>query len=343
MARTRGGLSVRVEERAYGGPGFDLVERAARSIDRYSMLADGDIVVVAVSGGPDSTCLLDVLHRLSTPRGWTLHVAHVDHGLSESSEPIAARVSSAAAAAGFEVHLMRAPNLEGSNLHARARLFRYSFFETVAREAGATKIATGHTLDDRVETTLARLVHGAGTEGLAGIPPADGGRVRPLIEVRRAATQAYCEEVELDYDVDPANEDERFERASLRTALIPTIEQRWGEGAIHAMASSAERLRIDAAALKGLADTLYDQLAKGEEGRVRFQRTELGPLPTALRRRLLERAVGRVRDRSGGIEAALDAIDAPGGETRHFDVASGVTIEISRAEVVVQLPAAQDN
>jgi tRNA(Ile)-lysidine synthase len=325
-----------VESRAYGGPGFDLVERAARSIDRYSMLADGGIVVVAVSGGPDSTCLLDVLHRLSTPRGWTLHVAHVDHGLSEGSERIAARVSSAAAAAGFEVHLMKAPDLEGSNLHARARLFRYSFFETVAREVGATKIATGHTLDDRVETTLARLVHGAGTEGLAGIPPADGGRVRPLIEVRRAATQAYCEEVELAYELDPANEDERFERASVRTALIPTIEQRWGEGAIHAMATSAERLRTDAAALKGLADTLYVQLAKGEEGRVRFERSELGPVPPALRRRLLERAVGRVRDRSGGIEAALDALDAPGGETRHFDVASGVTIDISRTEVVVQ-------
>lgn len=324
-----------MDTRAYGGPGFDLVERAARSIDRFSMLSDGEVVVVAVSGGPDSTCLLDVLHRLSSRRGFTLHVAHVDHGLSERSEPVAARVSSEAASAGFEVHLMRAPALGGPNLHARARLFRYSFFETVAGEIGATKIATGHTLDDRVETTLARLVHGAGTEGLAGISPAEGRRARPLIEVRREATLAYCDEVGLAYDIDPSNADERFERASIRKTLIPAIERRWGAGAIDAMASSAERLRTDAAALEGIARTLYHQLAKTEGPRVRFQRSGLAPLPFALRRRVLEHAVGRVRDRAGGIEAALASLDEPGGESRHFDVASGITIDIGRDDVVV--------
>ena len=330
-----------MNERAYGGPGFDVVERAGRTVERYSMLGDDEVVVVAVSGGPDSTCLLDVLHRLSTQRGWSLHVAHVDHGLGPASEAIAARVSSEAAAAGFEVHLVKAPDLEGPNLQARARLFRYSFFETVARGLGAAKIATGHTLDDRVETTLARLVHGAGTEGLAGIPPTDGTRVRPLIDLRRAETRAYCDEVGLEYADDPANDDVRFERAAVRNTLLPAIEQRWGEGAVRAMATSAERLNDDAAALEALADTLYAQLAKGEGGRVSFRRTDFDPVPRALRRRLLRRAVGRTRDRSGGIEAALAALDSTGGGTRHFDVASGVTIEITGDHLVVQRPSGE--
>lgn len=330
----------------YGGPGFAVVERAAKTIDGHSMLADNDTVVVALSGGPDSTCLLDVLKRLSTRRGWTIHVAHVDHGLSERSEPVAARVSSEAAAAGFEVHLVRAPDLAGSNLHARAREFRYAFFDTVAREVGSTRVATGHTLDDRVETTLARFVHGAGTEGLAGIPPTMTAppaptRIRPLIGVRRAATRAYCDEVGLDYDVDPANEDERFERASVRSVLLPAIEKRWGEGAIHAMASSTERLSDDAAALKALAGTLYGQLAKGEGGRVVFERTGLDPIPNALRRRLIERAVGRVRDRAGGIDAALAALATRGGGSKHFDVASGISIEVTPEHVIVQQPDRQ--
>ena len=328
-------------ERGYGGPGFDIVEQATRTIDRHSMLAEGEIVVVAVSGGPDSTCLLDVLHRLSTKRSWELHVAHVDHGLSERSKDIAARVSTDAANAGFEVHLVKAPDLAGSNLHARARLFRYSFFETVARELGAPAVATGHTLDDRVETTVARLIHGAGTEGLAGIPPvmpAEAGakRVRPLLEVRRSATRGYCDEVELAYDDDPANSDDRFDRAVIRSTVVAPIEARWGDGAVAAMASSAERLGHDAEALKGLAGTLYNELARGEGGEVHFERPGLNPLPRALRRRLLERAVGRVRDRSGGIEAALDALEKSDADPRHFDVASGTTIEITRDEVVVQ-------
>jgi len=330
--------------RGYGGPGFDIVEQAARTIGRYSMLSDEDTVVVAVSGGPDSTCLLDVLQRLSTRHSWELHVAHMDHGLSERSEAIAARVSSDAAAAGFEVHLVKAPGLEGPNLHARARVFRYAFFETIAREVGANAVATGHTLDDRVETTLARFVHGAGTEGLAGIPPvmpAQNGtlRVRPLIEVRRSATRAYCDEVELAYDDDPANTDDRFDRPSIRSSVVAPIEKRWGEGAVHAMATSVERLRDDADALRGLADTLYKELARGEGGEVRFDRSGLNPLPRALRRRMLERAVGRVRDRSGGIDQALDALDKPGGEARHFDVAAGAAIEVARDEVVVRRQA----
>ncbi|MGH2752635.1 MAG: tRNA lysidine(34) synthetase TilS [Actinomycetota bacterium] len=330
-------------DRAYGGPGFDVVERAVKTIDRYSMLSEGEVVVVAVSGGPDSTCLLDVLHRLSSQRRWDLHVAHVDHGLSDRSEPIAARVSSGAAAAGFEVHLIRAPELAGSNLHARARDFRYAFFETVAREVGAGAIATGHTLDDRVETTLARLVHGAGTEGLAGIPPLMSAppapaRIRPLIELRRGAARAYCEEVGLDFDDDPANTDDRFERAAVRSTLLAPIEQRWGEGAIEAMATTAERLRDDADALEALAGTIYQELAQGEGGEVRFERSGLNPLPRALRRRLLERAVGRVRDRSGGIQPALDALESGDDGKRHFDVATGITIEVTRQEVVVRRP-----
>ncbi|HZK52240.1 MAG TPA: ATP-binding protein, partial [Actinomycetota bacterium] len=185
-----------------------------------------------------------------------------------------------------------------------------------------------------------------GTEGLAGIPPvmpAEAGakRMRPLLEVRRSATRGYCDEVGLAYDDDPANSDDRFDRSAIRSTVVAPIEARWGEGAVAAMATSAERLSDDAEALKGLAITLYNELARGEGGEVHFERPGLNPLPRALRRRLLERAVGRVRDRSGGIEAALDALEKSDGEVRHFDAASGTTIEITRDEVVVQRPATE--
>ena len=147
--------------------------------------------------------------------------------------------------------------IEGPNLHARARDFRYRFFETVATETGATRIVTGHTLDDRVETTLARLVHGAGTSGLAGIPPVEGKRVRPLLGSRRNETREYCIECGLDFYEDPANEDDRFERSAIRSRVVPAIEERWGDGAIRSIAQSSERLREDAAALSQLAERLY--------------------------------------------------------------------------------------
>lgn len=324
--------------RPYGGPGFEVLEQARRTVERYGMLVPGDRVLVAVSGGPDSTCLLDVLRRLAGRLDLRLEVAHVDHGLSGESAQVAARVASEAAAAGLEVHLVRAPRLEGPNLQARARAFRYGFFESVAERIGAARIATGHTLNDRAETTLARLIHGAGTEGLAGIPPVEGRRIRPLIEVTRAGTRSYCEQLGLDYHEDPANLDERFERAAVRARVLGPIVERWGEGALRAMARSAERLLDDARALRVLSDALYERVASSRPGRVVLDREGLRDAPRALRRRLLERAVGRVRDRAGGIEAALDALDRGAPAGARFAVARGIEIVIGETEVVVERP-----
>lgn len=320
-----------------GGPGFALAEKVADSVARYDMFGGGETVVVAVSGGPDSMCLLDVLGRLGA--GLTLVVAHVDHGLSEMSEKIATDVAAHAASRGFDVHVARAHGLEGSNLHARARDFRYRFFEAIADDVGATRIATGHTLDDRVETTLARFIRGAGTDVLAGLPAKDGVRVRPLAEVRRPETKAYCDEVGLAYAVDPANDDLGFDRPAVRNLVVAPIEERWGEGAVRAMGKSVERLTEDAAALKEASERLFAGMVEREEGTVRFEIQNFLGLPRAYRRRLLELAVGRVRDRAGGIDAALDALDRTDRKVpAHFAVASGAEITLTTTHVTITQP-----
>lgn len=322
--------------RELGGPGFEVVERVRASIARYDMLTADQPCVVGVSGGPDSLCLLDVLLRL----GMHVIVAHVDHGLATTGDDIAARVAKLAAEAGVDVHVARAGGLAGPNLHARARAFRYAFFETIARDNDADRIATAHTLDDRVETTIARLIHGGGTSLLAGLRPVDGVRIHPLIGLRRTETRNYCDERELPYVVDPANDDLRFERARVRNAVLPAIEQGWGDGAIEAIASAAGRLAEDAAALEGIADSLYPSVASEGAEKVSFERAALMRIPRALRRRLFERAVGRVRDRSGGIEAALDALDARDGKRgpTRYAVAAGIEIAMDRDEVTVARP-----
>ena len=330
-----------VPPRSLGGPGFDLVEGARSTIERYRMLEAGDKVLVAVSGGPDSTCALDVLWRLAAPLKLDLELAHVDHGLSDRSEAVATRVGTEAARKGFEVHLIRAPDLGGPNLQARAREFRYGFFEAIAEQIGARRVATGHTLDDRVETTLARLVHGAATEGLAGIPPVEGKRIRPLIEHRRSETRFYCEEVGLAFEDDPANDDPRFERVFVRTRLVPAIEKEWGEGAVRAIARSSEHLREDAHALSELAARLYSELAAPAEDGISFPKPPVQALPRALQRLLLEGAVGRLRDRAGGIEAALDGI-ALGRSDVRYAVAGGMEIEITSGEVRIRGRSTED-
>jgi tRNA(Ile)-lysidine synthase len=317
---------------------FAAVESARSAMGRHGMTAGGETVLVAVSGGPDSVCLLDVLLRLRDRLDISLEVAHVDHGLSERSEEVAARVARVAAEAGCDVHIARARDLAGPNLQARARAFRYAFFEGVAGNVGAARIATGHTLDDRVETTLARLVHGAGTEGLAGIPPVESARIRPLIELRRAETRAYCRARSLEFFDDPANDDPRYERAAVRAEVLPVIESRWGEGGVRAIAASAQRLREDAEALRVLSERVYPSLATAVEQGVDLALEGLAALPRAVQRRVLEMAVGRIRDRSGGIEAALDALAGRAARPLHFDVASGFEILLEPDRVSVRRP-----
>lgn len=331
-------MSRKLGDPTLGGPGYKIVERALATIRRYSMFEQGDSVIVAFSGGPDSTCLLDVLARLRGKLGLQIAVAHVDHGLSDASAEIAAKVSTAVAEAGYEIHVVRIPDLEGPNLHARARDFRYGFLDLVAEREGATNIATGHTLDDRTETTLARLIHGAGTGVLAGIPPVEGNRVRPLIDVRRNETREYCLECGLEFYEDPANEDDRYERAAVRSRLIPIIEKRWGPGAVRAIANSSERLREDASALDRVAERLYSEMVKIEGGTAKIAMDAFVSMPRAFRRRILELAVGRVRDRGAGIDEVLDALEDESMRSKEasFDIAGGIEIKTSPSFVVVE-------
>ena len=319
-----------------GGPGYALVERARDTIRRHGLLAGGERVLVAVSGGPDSTCLLDVLVRLQGVLDLELEVAHVDHGLSADSERVAARVARHAAEAGFEVHLMRLGDLGGPNLQARARELRYGFFDMVVARTGATRVATGHTLDDRVETTLARLIHGAGTGGLAGLPPLEGARMRPLADVRRAETRAYCEERGLQFFDDPANTDVRFERAAVRALVVAPIETHWGDGGVRAIARSAERLREDAGALDALAERIAVEVSHPAESAVELDKKALLALPRALQRRVLELAVGRVRDRAAGIDEVLDHLGRAPDRAARFDLAAGTSVSVTSAHVRVE-------
>jgi tRNA(Ile)-lysidine synthase len=334
MAAPGSGLD---NDRPLGGPGFELYERTLATIVERGLIAPEETVVAAYSGGPDSTCLLDVLSRIRQNLAIEIVVAHVDHGLSDDSEEIAHAIARNIAAAGLDIHIARARDLEGPNLHERARAFRYAFFESIAEQVGATKIATGHTLDDRVETTLARLIHGAGTPGLAGLLPKDGKRIRPLIESRRVETRAYCDACGLGYVDDPANEDQRFERTTIRAKIVAAVEAHWGDGAVRAIARSAERLAEDSAALAALTDRVARDLISRDDDVTRIDLDALMSMPRALRRRILERAIGRVRDRSAGIEAVLDALDR--GEPSRFgtiSVASGIEVEIEGGQVVVK-------
>jgi tRNA(Ile)-lysidine synthase len=214
------------------------------------VLRAGETILVACSGGPDSTALLDALARLGRPRGWSLVVAHVDHGLRAGSAAEADRVAAQAAGHGLPFRALRVAVAPGGSLQDRARVARHQALRAAARRAGASAIALGHTADDQAETVLMRALSGASPRGLVAMLERTGELVRPLLRVWREQTVAYCAALGLDVLDDPSNADLRFLRSRVRHQLLPALEAVF-PGARRRLVVLAERQRRLIAAQPG--------------------------------------------------------------------------------------------
>ncbi len=196
-----------------------------RTIRERALLTAGEHVLVACSGGPDSTALLHVLHRLRRELRITVCAASIDHGLRIESAREVEQVGAFAATLGVPFYSLRieVPRV-GASLQGRARALRYEALHEIAAAQRATCIAVGHTQDDQAETVLARMLRGAGIRGLGGIEArrADG-VVRPLIDCRRADVRAYAVERQLPFVDDPSNHQRAFERVRIRHAVLPSL------------------------------------------------------------------------------------------------------------------------
>jgi tRNA(Ile)-lysidine synthase len=249
-------------------------------------------VIVAASGGADSTALLLALAELKGRRliSIELKVAHLDHGLRGSvGSDDAHWVGELASELGFEFASARAGVKERAretrdNLEQAARRERYEFLSRVAREWGAQLVVTGHTLDDQAETVLLALLRGSGADGLGGMMPVrplrdDDSSVllaRPLLGwARRAQTREYCASRGIVPRDDVMNDDERFARVRVRKQLMPLLET-FNPRAAESITRAAGLLREDADALEAEASKLLyeatDESARlqiiGGKGRV---------------------------------------------------------------------------
>ena len=294
-----------------------MIENVRATIARRGLLKGGETVVIAVSGGPDSLALLHALVRLAPELDLSLHVAHFDHRLRDGSAADAEYVGRVAATLRVTMTIRAADMIEtpkGMSPEEIARERRYAFLEEVADMIGATRIATGHTLDDQAETVIMRALTGTGLRGLGGIRPVLGRVVRPLIDVRRSETEVFCHALRLEPRVDPTNADPRFLRNAVRAELLPIVEQRFPRG-VEALARLADGARED--------DALLDELAASAlplepvEGGWRIDVSPLLRLHPSLQVRVLRAAapldsvdVGRVLElaRSG---SSGDSVDLP--------------------------------
>ncbi len=315
-------------------------------------------VLAGVSGGPDSLCLLDVLHRA----GYRLIVAHYNHKLRPEADLEADSVAERARTLGLPF-LTEAGDVRGFALAERlsveeaARNLRYRFLFSAARREGAQAVAVGHTADDQVETVLMHFLRGAGLVGLKGmeyrsiLPTFDAEipLVRPLLSLWRADTERYCQEHNLRPHFDASNTDETYFRNHLRHTLIPTLEK-YNPRFKETLTRTARALQGDYAFLQAQVDAAWQEvLLERGEGWLAFDAERLRAFPRALRRNLLRQAAETLRPqrRDIGFEAldrAAAFVDSPG--KRQVDFINGLYLFAESGEIYVaayeaDLPFAQ--
>lgn len=277
-------------------------------------------VLIACSGGPDSTALLLTLWALREPLRLELRVACVDHQLRPESADEAAAVCQVAQRLGLPSERIAVEVPPGPSRAARARQVRYEALAQAAARSGCSVLAVGHNRDDQSETMLMRWLGGSGLRGLVGMsacrplrPGGDGPRlllVRPLLSVPRAAIDALLalarEHVRpLPYE-DPTNASPRYQRSRLRHQLLPLLRREQPRLDAH-LGELSEQLRADAECLDELADAALRRIASREHTDggplVTLPVLELQALPRALFARVVQRAAG------GGLgQAHLDAL-----------------------------------
>ncbi len=266
----------------------ELLER----VEAGGLLAGPAPLLVMLSGGRDSVCVLDLAVRA---RGaGAVAALHVDYGLREDSagdERFCSRLCERLGV-GLEVERPRRPPGAG-NLQAWAREARYAAAERLAGARGAS-IATGHTADDQVETILYRLASSPSRRALLGMRPRAGRLVRPLLATSRAETTAYCEERGLGWRDDASNEGDDYARNRIRQGLVPELE-RVHPAAGENVLRTAALLREEAELLDSLVDAELAGGAGAEAGTISHRRfVELHP---ALRRLVLQRMADRAAGR----------------------------------------------
>jgi tRNA(Ile)-lysidine synthase len=297
----------------------------AEAASLFADLSAFPALVLAVSGGPDSTALmvLAARWRASLKSGPTLLAVTVDHGLRKEAAGEARAVARLARSLGIAHRTLRWRGVKPkTGLPQAARAARYRLLAAAARDARAPAILTAHTRDDQAETVLIRMSRGSGIAGLAAMARmsamptgADGGLrlVRPFLEVPKARLIATVEAAGISFAEDPSNRDPRFARARLR-GLMPRLAEEGLDAA--RLAQLARRLARAEAALAAATATAFDELSAeaAKAGEITFERDGFAALSPEIALRLLGRAVDQVGDEGpvelGKLEVLADALAA---------------------------------
>ena len=229
-----------------------IFEKTLSTINKYNLIQKGDKIVLGLSGGPDSVCLLHILNRLKEVLDIEVYAAHLNHqirGIEAQKDALYISKLCDELGVTYFIKSINVPEYCKENklsLEEGARKLRYEMFYEIKEKLNADKIAIAHNMNDQAETVLMRMMRGTGLQGLKGIDYIrDGVIIRPILEIERAEIEAYCEEYKLNPRIDSTNLESIYTRNKIRLELIPFMRDNFNSNIIESIVRMSNSLKSD--------------------------------------------------------------------------------------------------
>lgn len=320
---------------------------AVRQAFEDAALPAQSLILVALSGGPDSLALAAATAFEGEKAGLRVGAVIVDHGLQEQSAEVAKQAALVARELGLDPVVVKRVEVtehqEGPESAARSA--RYAAFRRAAVETSAVRIFLGHTRDDQAEQVLLALARGSGSRSLAGIPPKRGLFVRPILGVSSETTAQACEDAGLKPWRDPHNDDPAYTRSRVRHRVLPMLEAELGPGIVDALARTAELAREDTEAFDEMINEIIEEIVEPAEAGIAVHSGALFANPAALRNRIIRYVAkaefGVQLTRQHTLEVAKLVTDYKGQGALHLP---GMRVKREGAYIVMSAaPGAEDH
>jgi len=286
-----------------------FVKKVDKILDR--LISSNDKILVGVSGGADSICLLYALHEFSKIKNYSLAVAHINHMArgedSKSDAEFVAQISKKLKLPFFlkEIDVYKESVELKRSFQDAARVIRLQFFENILREIGGAKIALGHSADDQVETILLNIIRGTGLKGLIGMPQTRDNIIRPFLQIYRKEIESYLEERKISFRNDFSNSDTKYLRNKVRKELIPCLEV-YNPSIKKNLNEMSQILEDDNYLLAQMTREIFNQnlcFKENKEGQIVWEIKNFISYPVGLQRRLIRETFFKISGEIQGITA----------------------------------------
>lgn len=268
-----------------------MLNKVKETIEKYNLIDKDDKIVAAVSGGPDSISLLDILYKLN----YNICVAHVNHGLRENAvidQKFVEDFCNKRNIPCFVKQIKLKELKDKMTLEEAGRKERYDFFYEVMKSQKCNKIATAHNSNDNAETVIMNIIRGSGVSGLKGIEPIRDNVIRPLIEITRKEIEAYCKENELNPRHDESNDEDIYTRNKVRLKVIPYIEENINSNVVNNINRLSSIVLEEEKYIEKEAEKAYNEcLIASEENRNVYNLKKFNSLDIVIKKRLIKKFI----------------------------------------------------